>query len=74
MQSKRLGLFTFCVGVFFLFVHTTMPFLWFLIGIPLAYPLIPTQGLLVVLPGFTPPIGAALMVVGAIVYSQEARR
>lgn len=74
MQSKRLGLSIFSVGVFFLLVHTTLPFLWGLTGIPLAYPLTPTQGFLTALPGFTPPVGAALMMVGGLVYGRKAKR
>jgi hypothetical protein len=49
MQAKILGLSFFSVGVFLVFVHTTLPFLWALMGIPLAYPLTPTEGILVIL-------------------------
>ncbi|MGA9349201.1 MAG: hypothetical protein WBW48_10410 [Anaerolineae bacterium] len=74
MSSKRLGTSMFYIGVFFLFVHTTIPFLWTLSGIPLAYPLVPTQGWLIALPGLTPPIGAVLMVIGGLIYGREAQR
>ena len=76
MQSKRLGLATFFVGVFFLFVNTTVSFLWRLIGVPWAYPLTPTEGSVVLmsLPGFTPAVGAALMVVGGLVYGRKGGR
>ena len=73
-QAKRLGLSFFSVGAFFMFVHTTLPFLWALVGIPLAYPLTTTQGMLAILPGFTPAIGALLMVVGGLIYGREATR
>ena len=73
MQAKILGLSLFSVGVFLVFVHTTLPFLWALVGIPLAYPLTPTEGIMVTLPGFTPPIGAILMVLGGLIYGREAR-
>lgn len=73
MQAKILGLSLFSVGVFLVFVHTTLPFLWALVGIPLAYPLTPTEGIMETLPGFTPPIGAILMVLGGLIYGREAR-
>lgn len=74
MRAKKLGLSLFSVGAFFVFVHTTLPFLWALVGIPLAYPLTATKGILAVLPGFTPAIGAILMVVGGLIHGREARR
>lgn len=76
MQSKRLGLAIFFVGVFFLFVNTTVSFLWRLIGVPWAYPLAPTGGsvMLISLPGFTPVVGAVLMVVGGLAYGRKEER
>jgi len=74
MQTKKLGLSLFFVGVFFMFVHTILPFLWALVGVPFAYPLTATEGVLAILPGFTPPIGALLMVIGAMTYGREAGR
>jgi len=74
MQTKKLGFSFFFVGVFFMFVHTTLPFLWFLAGVPFAFPLVATGGVLAILPGFTPPIGALLMVIGAMTYGREAGR
>ena len=74
MQTKKLGLSLFFVGVFFMFVHTVLPFLWGLVGIPFAYPLRATEGVLAILQGFTPPIGALLMVIGAMTYGREAGR
>lgn len=73
MQSRRLGVCLFSVGVFFLFVNTTAPFLWHLIGVPWAYPFAPTGGsvMLISLPGFTPAVGAALMVTGGLVYGRK---
>lgn len=73
MQSKRLGLSIFFVGVFFLFVNTTVSFLWRLIGVPWPYPFTPTGGSLVLisLPGFTPAVGASLMVAGGLVYGRR---
>ena len=73
MKNKRLGLALFALGVFSLFVHTTLPFLWYLVGITLDYPLASTEGILFILPGITPAIGALLLVVGGLVYGLEAK-
>lgn len=74
MLAKTSGLSLFSVGVFLMFVYTVLPFLWALVGIPLSFPLMAEKGVLAMLPGFTPPIGAVLMVIGAIIYGREARR
>jgi len=74
VQTKKLGLFLFFVGVFLMFVHTALPFLWFLVGIPFTFPLVATEGVLAILPAFTPPIGALLMVIGAMTYGRETGR
>jgi len=73
MQGRRLGLSIFAVGVFFLFVITTVSFLWRLVGVPWTYPLTPTEGsvMLISLPALAPPLGAALMVVGGLVYGRK---
>ncbi len=55
MSSQRQGWSMFYISVFLLFVHSACPFLWVLMVIPSAYPWNPTQGWLMVLPGFTPP-------------------
>ncbi len=69
-------MFIFSVGVFFLFVNTTVSFVWRLVGVPWAYPLTPTEGseMLISLPGFTPAVGAALMVIGGLVYGRKRER
>jgi len=74
MQSQKLGLVVFALGAFLVQVHTTLSFLWAAVGMPLAaYPLL-FKGALAYLPGFTPAIGAVLLVVGSLIYSREARR
>ena len=73
MQSKTWGLVFFALGIFSMHVHTTLPFLWELVGIPLAYPLAATEVLLGILPGFTPPIGAVLMVIGGLIYGRQGK-
>lgn len=74
MQGKTLGLTIFSVGVVLLFVHTTLSLLWHLVGIPIAYPLTPADRSLAALTGFTPAVGAALMVVGGLIYGRKGGR
>jgi len=74
MQTKKLGLVFFVVGVLFIHLYTTVPFLWALMGISLAYPLVVTEGVLSMLPAFAPSIGGALLVVGGLIYGQKVRR
>jgi len=74
MQAKRLGLGVFALGAFLVHVHTTLVFLWTVVGMPLAaYPLL-FREIHPYLPGFTPAIGAVLLVVGSLIYGREARR
>lgn len=73
MQHRTLGLLFFYTGAVLMLVHTTLPFLWELARIPWAYPLVSTTGILAILPGFTPPLGALLMVLGGFIYGREAR-
>jgi hypothetical protein len=74
MQRNRLGLVFFALGVFVVHVYTTLVFLWSLLGMPLAdYPLLPPEGLHMLI-GFTPAIGAMLLVVGGLTYGRETRR
>ena len=68
MQSKMWGLVFFALGVFFLFLYTTASFLWNLIGVPLPYLPIPSS-----IWGFLPPIGAALVVTGGLVYGRKPK-
>ena len=71
MSTKKSGIALFLIGVFFLFVHTTLPFIWRLIGVPSAYPLVSENGIWAMLPGFTPPIGALLVVLGGFIYGKD---
>ena len=73
MRHRTLGLSLFYIGVALMLVHTTLPFLWELARIPWAYPLVSTNGVLAILAGFTPPIGALLLVLGGLVYGRQAR-
>lgn len=70
MNKNNLGIVIFLLGIFFLFMHTTIPFLWAIIGITYPYPLSSNQGVLFYLQGLSPPIGAVLLVVGSLIYSE----
>ncbi|MDF2627878.1 MAG: hypothetical protein K0R39_1709 [Symbiobacteriaceae bacterium] len=73
MKDRIVALSLFYIGVALMLVHTTLPFLWELARIPWAYPLVSTNGILAVLSGFTPPIGAGLLLVAGIIYGRQAR-
>jgi len=74
MANKRLGITLFSVGTFAIVVHTILPFLWALVGIPMSYPLAAAEGPLAYLSGFTPPIGALLMVMAGLVFGRQKGR
>jgi hypothetical protein len=74
MANKRLGVALFSVGTFAIVVHTILPFLWALLSIPMPYPLAAAEGPLAYLSGFTPPIGALLMVIAGLVFGRQERR
>ena len=68
MRRRWLTLGLFSLGVFLLFVHTTLPALWQLAGFAAAYPLGSTEGLLGLSAGFTPPLGTAFMLAAGFVH------
>ena len=77
MSGKSLGLVFFLVGMFVLHAYQTLPFLWYLVGIPLDYPLVvllerlgPYAAGFVI--GFSPLIGLLLMVAGGLIYGRQA--
>jgi hypothetical protein len=77
MSGKNLGLVFFVVGTFALHAYQTLSFLWYLVGIPLDYPLVVLlRGLGEYTPGFvmgfSPLIGLLLMVVGGLIYGRGA--
>jgi hypothetical protein len=71
-NRRRIAYTLFWAGVFLFLVHTTLPVLWRLFGLPEPFPLAPTTGALAVLPGLTPPLGAALMLIAGRVYAAAA--
>ena len=68
-NREKSGIGIFLLGIFFLLMHSTFPFLWALIGIPSPYPLSADEGFLFYFQGFSPAVGAILLVVGGLVYS-----
>lgn len=74
MFAKKFGIALFFIGVFFLFVHTTLPFLWSFLGMSSAYPLTSSEGVWAILPGFTPPIGGFLLILAGLIYGKEETR
>lgn len=62
----------FWTGVFLLFVHTTLPALWQVSGLPGAYPLASTKGILGLSAGFTPPLGTAFMLAAGFVHGSAS--
>jgi len=74
MLNKKFGNALFFIGLIFLFVHTTLPFLWSLLGIPSAYPLTSSEGFWAILPAFTPPIGGLLLVLAGLLHGKEEWR
>jgi hypothetical protein len=69
MNREKTGIGIFLVGIFFMLMHTTVPFLWALFGIGAPYPLASDEGFLFYFQGFSPVVGAILLVVGGLVYS-----
>ena len=69
MNKKYLGIVIFLIGIFFLLMHTSLPFLWSIAGIASPYPLSSNHGIFFYLQGFSLPIGAILLVVGGLTYS-----
>ena len=69
MQHKAIGTILFIIGGFFILMHTLFPFLWNVIGIQAAYPLASDHGIMYYLQGFSPAIGAALLLAGNQAYS-----
>ncbi|MEX2161311.1 MAG: hypothetical protein WD751_05285 [Anaerolineales bacterium] len=64
----------FWLGVFLLGIHTTLPVLWTLLGLPEPIPFTADSGVLYYLQGFTPPLGAILMLIAGLVYGAQSKR
>lgn len=67
MRRRLAAALLFGLGVVLLFVHTTMPALWELFGPEGDYPLASADGTLALASGFTPVIGAVLMLTAGLV-------
>jgi hypothetical protein len=74
MPKQRLGLAFFALGVVILHLYTTLLYLWALFTHSLrTFPLMVPVNMLPLI-GYAPPIGALLLVVGSLIYGQQARR
>ena len=74
MPNQRLGLALFAVGALTLHLYTTLLYLWALASGSLrTFPLMLPPDMLSLI-GFTPPIGALLLVAGDLIYGQQAGR
>ena len=74
MSSQKPGLALFALGVLSLHLYTTLLYVWALLAGSLrTFPLMLPVDMLGLI-GFTPPIGAVLMVAGSLIYGQQARR
>ena len=74
MTNKILGKGLFLIGIFVMLVHSTMPFLWALLGFSAPYPLASNSGIINSLSPFAPPIGAVLLAVGGIIYGLKTKK
>lgn len=64
MKIRTISITLFIIGLIFLFIHTTFPFLWAVFGISSSYPL--SKGVILnYLSGFTPIIGALILFISA---------
>lgn len=74
MRRRVAAYLLFGLGVVLLFVHTTLPALWELFGSPGDYPLASADGPLALASGFTPVVGALLMLFAGLVHVSDSRR
>jgi len=74
MWSQRFGLAIFVLGALVLHLYTTLLYLWALVNMSLrTFPLMLPRSMLGLI-GFTPPIGALLLVMGSLLYGLKVRR
>ena len=74
MLNQKLGLTFFALGVLILHLYTTLLYLWALFTHSLrTFPLMLPVSMLPLI-GYTPAIGALLLVAGSLIYGQQARR
>ncbi|MBU0731485.1 hypothetical protein KKC88_01225 [Patescibacteria group bacterium] len=74
MPATTLGKTIFVLGIIVMFVYTAFSFLWAMAGIPLPYPLSVDNESFGLFQLLTPPLGAALMVTGALIFGHKERR
>jgi len=75
MQSKTWGLVLFALGTLFMYAFNMVNFWLMLVGIVPSmtlFGILPSNAVLMLM-GYTPPIGAALMVIGGLIYGRKTR-
>ena len=73
-MNMKSGLAVFALGVLTLHLYTTLLYLWALVTHSLrTFPLMLPVNMLTLI-GYTPAIGALLMVIGGLIYSRQAGR
>jgi hypothetical protein len=74
MWSQRFGLAIFVLGALILHLYATLLYLWALVNMSLrTFPLMLPPNMLGLV-GFTPPVGALLLVMGSLLYGLQERR
>ena len=74
MPVTKLGKIIFTLGIVTMFMYTTFTFLWALVGISLPFPLSVENQSFYLFQLLTPPLGALLMVIGALIFGHKERR
>ena len=69
MPRKTVAHILFGIGVLLLEIHTTIPFLWRILGLPMPYPF--SQSIILFYAqGFTPIFGAFCLLAAGLVYEK----
>ena len=70
MNKRKTAYLLFALGLFFLEMHTTLPFLWQILGLPGQYPLLGNL-FFYIASGFTPIVGAFVLLIAGLVYEKQ---
>ena len=73
MNRARIAALVFAFGCILLVLHSTLPFLWSLVGIQAEYPLFFHSGPADVIQGFTPPLGLVAMLIAGLIYGGQRK-
>lgn len=72
-MAKKLGMAIFILGIVTMFMYTTFTFLWALAGPALPFPLSVENESFGLFQLLTPPLGAALMVIGGLIFGKKEK-